>query len=272
MSLPEGAIAIVGVAGRFPGADDVGRFWQNMRAGVTSIARFTDAELEDSFPPSVRNDPNFVRARAILENVGDFDADFFAMLPRQAALPCARFASRRLQRQGNRPWCSCFPGRARNTRGWQAPSIENMLRSGRRSTKALRSQTLSSAPDCARYCWSPRPPAAMRPCLRNPRCSYSSMRLRSSGCPGASGPPRWSATASASSLQPAWPGSFRSTRAAGSSPPGRRSCRTWRQGRCLRFACPRPRCARSSAKHSTSPPSIPLRSASRPGRSRTSTS
>ncbi len=86
MSLPEGAIAIVGVAGRFPGADDVGRFWQNMRAGVTSIARFTDAELEDSFPPSVRNDPNFVRARAILENVGDFDADFFAMLPRQAAL------------------------------------------------------------------------------------------------------------------------------------------------------------------------------------------
>ena len=86
MSLPEGAIAIVGVAGGFPGADDVGRFWQNMRAGVTSIARFTDAELEDSFPPSVRNDPNFVRARAILENVGDFDADFFAMLPRQAAL------------------------------------------------------------------------------------------------------------------------------------------------------------------------------------------
>lgn len=86
MSLPEGAIAIVGVAGRFPGADDVGRFWQNMRAGVTSIARFTDAELEDSFPTSVRNDPNFVRARAILENVGDFDADFFAMLPRQAAL------------------------------------------------------------------------------------------------------------------------------------------------------------------------------------------
>ena len=40
-------VAIVGVAGRFPGADDVGRFWQNMRAGVTSIARFTDAELED---------------------------------------------------------------------------------------------------------------------------------------------------------------------------------------------------------------------------------
>ena len=86
MSLPDNAIAIVGLAGRFPGADDVNRFWHNMRAGITSITRFTDAELEDSFPPSIRNDPNFVRARAIVENVGDFDAEFFAMLPRQAAL------------------------------------------------------------------------------------------------------------------------------------------------------------------------------------------
>lgn len=86
MSLPSNAIAIVGLAGKVPGADNVDQFWRNMRAGITSIAHFTEAELEDSFPPSVRRDPNFVRARAIIENVGDFDADFFAMLPRQAAL------------------------------------------------------------------------------------------------------------------------------------------------------------------------------------------
>ena len=84
--LPENAIAIVGLAGRFPGADDVAEFWANVRSGKTSIGRFTEAELEDSFGPDVRHDPNFVRARPILKNVDRFDAEFFAMLPREAAL------------------------------------------------------------------------------------------------------------------------------------------------------------------------------------------
>src|SRR5689334_10495646 len=85
MSLPDNAIAIVGMAGRFPGADDVRQFWANMRSGVTSITRFSDAELEDSFPTETRNAPNFVRARAILRDVNRFDADFFGMLPKVAA-------------------------------------------------------------------------------------------------------------------------------------------------------------------------------------------
>ncbi len=84
--LPENGIAIVGLAGRFPGADDVAEFWANVRSGKTSIGRFTEAELEDSFGPDVRHDPNFVRARPILKNVDRFDAEFFAMLPREAAL------------------------------------------------------------------------------------------------------------------------------------------------------------------------------------------
>lgn len=86
MSLPENAIAIIGVSGRFPGADDLDKFWANIRAGKTSISRFSDAELEDSFPPDIRNAANFVRARPILENVDQFDAEFFGMLPREAAL------------------------------------------------------------------------------------------------------------------------------------------------------------------------------------------
>ena len=86
MTLPENAIAIVGIAGRFPGADNVGQFWANTRRGVTSITRFSNGELEDSFPPEVRNAPNFVRARAILPDVDRFDADFFGILPRVAAL------------------------------------------------------------------------------------------------------------------------------------------------------------------------------------------
>ena len=86
MSLPENAIAIIGVSGRFPGADDLDQFWANIRAGKTSISRFSDAELEDSFPPDIRNAANFVRARPILANVDQFDAEFFGMLPREAAL------------------------------------------------------------------------------------------------------------------------------------------------------------------------------------------
>ncbi|MBI3199637.1 MAG: acyltransferase domain-containing protein, partial [Rhodospirillales bacterium] len=86
MSVPENAIAIIGLAGRFPGADDVDQFWANIRAGTTSISRFSDAELEDSFPDDVRKAANFVRARPILANVDLFDAEFFGMLPREAAL------------------------------------------------------------------------------------------------------------------------------------------------------------------------------------------
>jgi amino acid adenylation domain-containing protein len=86
MTVPENAIAIVGLAGKFPGADDVDQFWHNVRNGVSSITRFSDAELEDAFPRDVRGDANFVRARPILRNVDQFDADFFGMLPREAAL------------------------------------------------------------------------------------------------------------------------------------------------------------------------------------------
>ncbi|PNG24708.1 type I polyketide synthase, partial [Methylocella silvestris] len=79
-------VAIVGMAGRFPGADDVAGFWRNLRENVESISHFTDAELEDAFDPSVRGDPNFVRARSILEGVENFDAGFFAMHAREAEL------------------------------------------------------------------------------------------------------------------------------------------------------------------------------------------
>ena len=38
-------IAIVGMAGRFPGARDVDQFWRDLRDGVESITFFTDLEL-----------------------------------------------------------------------------------------------------------------------------------------------------------------------------------------------------------------------------------
>ncbi len=83
--LPPG-IAIIGMAGRFPGAADIAAFWCNLRDGVGSITRFKDAELEDAFDSSVRNDPNFVGARAVLDGIEQFDAGFFSMHAREAEL------------------------------------------------------------------------------------------------------------------------------------------------------------------------------------------
>ena len=81
------AIAVVGIAGRFPGADDVDAFWRNIRASKVSISHFTDEELEDDFSPEVRASEAYVRARSVLENVDHFDAGFFGMYPREASPP-----------------------------------------------------------------------------------------------------------------------------------------------------------------------------------------
>ena len=85
-NLPAGAIAIIGMSGRFPGADTPAELWANICGGVESISRFTDAEMEDNFGPEVRTAQNYVKARPILENVDRFDAEFFSMYPREAAL------------------------------------------------------------------------------------------------------------------------------------------------------------------------------------------
>ncbi|MBB0244168.1 KR domain-containing protein [Streptomyces alkaliphilus] len=80
-------IAVVGMAGRFPGAGDVGTFWQNLLGGVETITFFTPEELiEAGVDPELAHDPEYVRARPVLEDIAGFDAGFFGMSPRMAAL------------------------------------------------------------------------------------------------------------------------------------------------------------------------------------------
>ncbi|HEV3169851.1 MAG TPA: SDR family NAD(P)-dependent oxidoreductase, partial [Actinocrinis sp.] len=80
-------IAIVGMAGRFPGAGDVGAFWRNLCEGVESITFFEPQELiEAGVEPEVVNHPAYVPARAVLDDVAGFDAGFFGISPRMAAL------------------------------------------------------------------------------------------------------------------------------------------------------------------------------------------
>ena len=76
------AIAIVGMAGRFPGAPDLATFWRNLRDGRESIVFFTAEELVAAgVPPAVVADPDFIRAKGVIDDADAFDAAFFGYLP-----------------------------------------------------------------------------------------------------------------------------------------------------------------------------------------------
>ncbi|GJD16858.1 beta-ketoacyl synthase [Rivularia sp. IAM M-261] len=80
-------IAIIGMAGRFPGANKVDSFWQNLRSGVESISFFTDEELiRGGVDSGLLNNPNYVKANGKLEDIDLFDAYFFGFSPREAEI------------------------------------------------------------------------------------------------------------------------------------------------------------------------------------------
>ncbi len=80
-------IAIIGMAGRFPGADDVDQLWANLRDGVESIVRFSPDQLSAAgATPALTDLPGFVPAGAPLAGIDRFDAAFFGIPPREAAL------------------------------------------------------------------------------------------------------------------------------------------------------------------------------------------
>jgi amino acid adenylation domain-containing protein len=81
-----GRIAIIGMAGRFPGARDVREFWENLKASRESITRFTAGELEVRDRERLAALDNDVAARAIAGDVDKFDAAFFNIMPREAEL------------------------------------------------------------------------------------------------------------------------------------------------------------------------------------------
>ena len=79
-------IAVIGMAGRFPGASDLGTFWRNLTGGVESITTLSDADLLAAGVSAKHlSNPRYVRARAQLDGVPDFDASFFGMSPREAS-------------------------------------------------------------------------------------------------------------------------------------------------------------------------------------------
>ncbi|PNG48950.1 Polyketide synthase PksJ [Variovorax sp. B4] len=79
-------IALIAMAGRFPGAADVEQFWDNLCAGRDSISFFDDATLDAGVNAALRANPNYVRARGVIEDVEWFDAAFFGINPKEAQL------------------------------------------------------------------------------------------------------------------------------------------------------------------------------------------
>lgn len=75
-------IAIIGMAGRFPGADSVAAFWENIKAGEDSISHFSQNELQ--YPPRDTDADSYVCAKGMLNGIDLFDARFFGYLPREA--------------------------------------------------------------------------------------------------------------------------------------------------------------------------------------------
>lgn len=80
-------IAIVGMAGQFPGSRDVDELWRNLRDGKECVTWFTREELlaagED---PELIADPAYVPAAAVLDDIELFDAGFFGYPAHEAAL------------------------------------------------------------------------------------------------------------------------------------------------------------------------------------------
>ncbi|HEX3529709.1 MAG TPA: thioester reductase domain-containing protein [Thermoanaerobaculia bacterium] len=78
-------VAVLGMAGRFPGAEDLDRLWDNLRRGVETVSFFTAAELATSgVDPALSSHPSYVPARGVVRDADLFDAAFFGFSPREA--------------------------------------------------------------------------------------------------------------------------------------------------------------------------------------------
>lgn len=83
---PQG-VAIVGLSGRFPQAQTPAEFWRNLTEGTKSISFFTDEELRsEGVAKEVLDDPHYVKAKGMVDDIEWFDATFFGITPKEAEM------------------------------------------------------------------------------------------------------------------------------------------------------------------------------------------
>ena len=80
-------IAIIGMRGRFPGANDLDTYWKNLANGIESIADLTPEDIRAAgIPDHLSRLPGYVNRSPVLDHVDEFDAEFFGFSARDAAL------------------------------------------------------------------------------------------------------------------------------------------------------------------------------------------
>ena len=78
-------IAVVGMAGRFPQAENLGQFWRNIAEGRDCVNRFSTEELDSmGVPHALSRHPDYVPAAAVVKKSDYFDANFFGVSPAEA--------------------------------------------------------------------------------------------------------------------------------------------------------------------------------------------
>jgi acyl transferase domain-containing protein/acyl carrier protein len=80
-------IAVIGMSGRFPGAKNIEEFWNNLKNGIESITFFSNEELTRwGVGPQLKDDPDYIPVKGVLEGIEYFDSSFFGYTPKEAGI------------------------------------------------------------------------------------------------------------------------------------------------------------------------------------------
>lgn len=81
-------VAVIGMTCRFPGANNIHEFWNNLRDGKESIKLYTDEELNAlGVEAAALKHPSFVKAGSTIPDIDQFDAAFFGYSPKRGRAP-----------------------------------------------------------------------------------------------------------------------------------------------------------------------------------------
>lgn len=79
-------IAIIGMSGQFPGANDLEQFWSLLVEGKSGLSFFPKSELNPAIDEDIANDANYVFIGGEYPNKESFDYKFFQMTPKESEL------------------------------------------------------------------------------------------------------------------------------------------------------------------------------------------
>ncbi|MFF3767072.1 type I polyketide synthase [Streptomyces sp. NPDC001922] len=83
----DGHVAIIGMAGRFPGGEDIDAFWRNLSEGLDTLTREPARPVRpNAAGTGEESGPTFVPARGLLERTEWFDAGYFGYSAEEALL------------------------------------------------------------------------------------------------------------------------------------------------------------------------------------------